>query len=56
MRASNVLAISQVAQRLNIPTWCIRRAISRGFLRETSRVGVARIWFESDLPEIEVLL
>jgi len=52
MRAAAVLSIGEIAARLGVPVWCVRRAITRGFLSEPARVGVARVWRASDLPAI----
>ena len=51
-----LLTIGEVARRLDVAAWQIRRVITRGILAEPSRLGVYRIFYIDDLPRVEAAL
>ena len=57
MSMPTVLLIGDVARRLGVQPWHIRRAIQRGYLSEPLRVGgFFRAFGEEDLPRVESAL
>jgi DNA-binding transcriptional MerR regulator len=50
------LTIGEVAKRFGCQAWQVRRVITRGLLAEPSRVGVYRVFFAEQLPDIEAAL
>ncbi len=51
-----VLSIGQVARRCRRPVWQIRRLVTRGFIKEPPRIGIARVFLASELPAIRAAL
>jgi hypothetical protein len=52
----DVFLIGDVATRFGVPTWQIRRAISRGFLKEQPKLGPNRVFTIRDLPRVRKAL
>jgi hypothetical protein len=50
------LTTGDLSKRFNKPVWQILQLIKRGFLPEPQRVGIYRVWFETDLPTIRTAL
>jgi hypothetical protein len=46
----------QICRLYGVAPWQIMQAIKRGFLREPVRVGIYRIWIESELPTVRAAL
>jgi DNA-binding transcriptional MerR regulator len=51
-----VFGIGEVAKRLGVKTWQVRRLEERGLLDRTARIGWNRIYDSEDLPKIEAAL
>ena len=56
MSAAPYLTVGDVARRLGVPQWCVRRLFERGILPPPLRAGLFRLIRESDLPKITAAL
>ena len=48
--------IGAIARHFGVDVWQVRGAILRGLLAEPPRVGIYRVWVESDLPRVRAAL
>jgi hypothetical protein len=46
----------QVCKHFDMAVWQLLQTIRRRFLAEPPRVGIYRVWLESDLPRVEAAL
>jgi hypothetical protein len=56
MSGEEVLTVGQVARRLNVDSWHVRRIFERHLLAEPPRFGRARVIRVADLPELQLAL
>jgi hypothetical protein len=54
--ARNLLTVGEIARRLGQPQWRIEYAIRSRSIEPTARAGNARVFAESDVVLIEILL
>jgi DNA-binding transcriptional MerR regulator len=47
------LATGDVARRLGVPAWTVRRLYERGLLPPAARFRTYRVFTEADVPKIE---
>jgi DNA-binding transcriptional MerR regulator len=50
------LSIGNVAERLGVEPWQVRRVFEKGLLPPASRLGPWRVFAEGDLPRIKAAL
>ena len=50
------MTIGDVARRLGIPAWKVRRLFERGVLPPARRVGIWRVISTKELPKVEKAL
>lgn len=51
-----VLIVGEVARRLGVKPWQVRRVVERGLVPEPTRIGAYRAFAESDLPALDAAL
>jgi hypothetical protein len=49
---STVLTLGQISTRLGVPEHRAKYAVARFNIRPAGRVGIIRVWNETDLPRI----
>ena len=52
----HLLTVSQLSERLNVSTHQLKYAIDQYRIAPTTRVGIIRVWSETDIPLIKSAL